>query len=122
MQRNRARGIALAAALSFALVGLAASILLVATGVCAQAPTALARLEWIVPLVAGVVIGVVTYMLVDGGAEKDTEVHDAPASSECAVCGSPILDEWRLCPHCGSLLACDTRMPTSSTTAEAHNT
>lgn len=65
---------------------------------------------WVVPLIGGLVIGAVSLALL--GSEKDEQPPDEIGlrSSSCPSCGSSILDEWRLCPHCGQLLECQVQV------------
>ena len=66
---------------------------------------------WIVPLVAGVVLGLVVVLLLDGEDLTDESKSRELKSSSCASCGSAIIDEWRMCPDCGELLECDMEIP-----------
>jgi len=64
-------------------------------------------LEWIVPIVAGASVGAVAWMILGampGAAEPPLHTEEA-----CPACGRLILDDWRLCPHCGTLVThgCD---------------
>ncbi len=67
--------------------------------------TAAGRLGWIVPLIAGLVIGGVSLSLLstDGAADRGRAdlvgmVHACPG------CGNAVADDWRLCPSCGRML------------------
>ncbi|MRR11668.1 zinc ribbon domain-containing protein [bacterium] len=68
--------------------------------------TGTARSGWIVPLVGGLVIAMASLLLLDPGRHADDDDAVELRASACASCGSPIIDEWRLCPHCGQLLEC----------------
>jgi predicted amidophosphoribosyltransferase len=55
-----------------------------------------------VPVVAGVAAGALAWLVLDGvHGEEDAPLHSAAA---CPACGRPMLDDWRLCPHCGTLV------------------
>ncbi|PKQ29120.1 MAG: hypothetical protein CVT60_07015 [Actinobacteria bacterium HGW-Actinobacteria-10] len=74
--------------------------------------TGTARAGWIVPLIGGLVIGLASLVLLKPGDDVNIpgsghQVH----TSTCVSCGSPILQEWRLCPHCGQLMECSTDRP-----------
>ena len=61
---------------------------------------------WIIPLVAGVVLGLVVMLLMnqdDAASEDSSEMR----STACSACGEMIIDDWRLCPHCGQMRTCD---------------
>jgi len=70
--------------------------------------TATGRFGWLVPLVAGLVIGAVSLSLL-----SDPEGHsalferDAAPQTMCASCGSPVIEGSRLCPSCGRLIGRD---------------
>lgn len=82
--------------------------------------TGTARAGWIVPLIGGIVIGLVSLALLGSGNEVDhTRETTTLHSSTCVACGNSILDEWRLCPHCGQLLECSTDSPHPKS-AESH--
>lgn len=69
--------------------------------------TAMTGLGWMVPLVAGLTIGGVALLLLDTSESVSGLDSAAMNASTCASCGSPIIAEWRMCPHCGALLECD---------------
>lgn len=74
--------------------------------------TGTARAGWIVLLIGGIVIGLASLALLGSGNEADrTRETTTLHSSTCVACGNSILDEWRLCPHCGQLLECSTDSP-----------
>ncbi len=76
----------------------------------ATSSNAIQRIGWVVPLAAGLVIGGIALVLLGTTDDAKDEADDLEAAT-CASCGSPIIAEWRLCPHCGSLLECDMRIP-----------
>lgn len=69
--------------------------------------TATARFGWVVPLIAGLVIGGVSLLLLDGGSRREPEQARELGARSCMSCGSSVIDEWRMCPDCGELLECD---------------
>ena len=89
----------------------AATALLVALGLAALrgGDSALSQLlgfrtlELAVPLAAGAVIGLGAWALLD---DPPPTTQDVPyAEMACPVCGRAILEDWRLCPYCGSFVA-----------------
>jgi hypothetical protein len=65
-------------------------------------PYNLGLLEWVVPVIAGVAVAAVAWLVLEGLPEEDEDLPHAAAS--CPACGRLILDDWRLCPHCGTLV------------------
>jgi hypothetical protein len=58
------------------------------------------RFDWPVPLVAGGTVGFLSWFLVS--ATPSTFDDDGVRTVvQCATCGAEVLEEWRLCPHCG---------------------
>ncbi|MDP2182739.1 MAG: hypothetical protein Q8K99_09250 [Actinomycetota bacterium] len=88
----------------------AALVIAIETGGGIGGCTSTAAFRWFVPLLAAAVIGGVAIMLLEGSPSESAST-DTLQSGTCAVCGSAIMDEWKLCPHCGALLECDVRMP-----------
>jgi len=69
--------------------------------------TATGRLGWLVPLVAGLVIGAVSLsLLTEGDPAASHEAADWDSGVRCDECGSPVVEAWRLCPSCGHILSC----------------
>jgi hypothetical protein len=58
--------------------------------------------EWVVPVLLGASVGVAAWLVLRSLPPE----RDVPELSEeaCPACGRLILDDWRLCPHCGTLL------------------
>ena len=52
-------------------------------------------LAWLVPVVAGVVVGGVAWAMLAPARIS------ASARERCAHCGALVLEGWRICPHCG---------------------
>jgi len=69
--------------------------------------TATTPFGWIVPVVAGAVLGLVVLILLDDRRRDsgDDEAGRELRSTACPSCGNEIIDEWRLCPDCGQLLS-----------------
>ncbi len=70
-----------------------------------------------VALASGMLVGITALMLLDSrpiGEDNTNEFNATP----CAACGSPLIDEWRLCPHCGQMLECETRHPAEVNSTE----
>lgn len=55
------------------------------------------------PLLAGLVIGIVSWALMAGPVEDEPE--SLGEQGVCGTCGGNVLSEWRLCPHCGAILS-----------------
>ena len=71
--------------------------------------TGLTPFGWIIPLVAGIVLGLVVMLLMEHEEQNDQD-GQSPArlrATTCASCNGPVIDEWRLCPHCGAMRTCD---------------
>ena len=64
---------------------------------------------WVVPLTVGALLALVALLLVERSSGPADE--GVPAATSCAACGKPIIEEWRLCPHCGELLECELTLP-----------
>ena len=57
---------------------------------------------WMVPLLAGIVIVALLWVL-SVQVPKYKEA-DADLGALCGSCGAQVMDGWRLCPSCGSRL------------------
>jgi hypothetical protein len=57
--------------------------------------------DWLLPAVIGVAVGLCLWLAT---APRKSEGAAVPRESACANCGRPVLDDWRLCPECGSLI------------------
>ena len=55
---------------------------------------------WVVPILAGLVIGAILWLL-SAQAPKYDDGRAIAASAECPECGSSVRTSWRLCPECG---------------------
>jgi hypothetical protein len=58
-------------------------------------------LEWVVPFVVLASVGLFAWLAL---APRDSEEPPAHAEATCPVCGRSMLDDWRLCPECGTLV------------------
>ncbi len=68
-----------------------------------SADSSTASFGWLVPIIAGAVIGVVAFLLLDSDrsvSEPEVELR----ATACETCGAEVMDEWRMCPHCGAML------------------
>jgi hypothetical protein len=66
--------------------------------------TAASPLGWTVPLIAGVLVAGLSWLLLAERPKRVSEAEDLPANTECETCGKPCLSTWRLCPYCGTLI------------------
>ena len=57
---------------------------------------------WAVPLVAGAAVGVLSWFLLTGSPTAEGASDDYRVTVACAHCGNSVLEDWLLCPHCGS--------------------
>lgn len=64
--------------------------------------TGTTRFGWIAPLLAASIIGGLAWILL--GQEPHGDGLDAPPAASCTSCGREVLDRWRLCPYCGTML------------------
>ena len=104
MHRTDAKKIAAALVGAFLLAGLLLAVLAfvnVDSGVVAG--TGGKTVGWVVAVTAGAVIGAVAFLLLDDGRARDGR-EDELRPSTCRECGSDIIAEWRICPHCGEIL------------------
>jgi hypothetical protein len=70
--------------------------------------TGTSALGWTIPLLSGILIGGVAWVLLLRGPnhhEDDSSLDTVP----CSECGRNVMPDWRLCPFCGS----DARPPSS---------
>lgn len=103
MNRSRRLGLAAAAfGALFLVVGVGVAVCALrgcGLGSCALGHT----FGWVVPLVAAVVLGGSTWLLLGQADAEDDSTH-LPAAAECASCRKEILGQWRMCPYCGAML------------------
>jgi len=57
---------------------------------------------WAVPVVAGVAVGILSWFLLTGGPTAQEPEDDRATTIACTNCGNSVMEDWRLCPHCGS--------------------
>lgn len=74
--------------------------------------TATGRFGWLVPLVAGLVIGAVSLsLLAEDDPVSPDEMRVWDSGFRCDECGSAVVEAWRLCPSCGHILHCAAPKP-----------
>ena len=61
----------------------------------------LGAIEWALPFGAGACVGLIGWWALGALGGEDLPLHTEAA---CPACGRPILDDWRLCPDCGTLV------------------
>jgi hypothetical protein len=63
--------------------------------------TATTGLGWLVPLVSGLaVLGLAWALLTPRNDDQEL----GSGSQRCESCEGDVLDDWRLCPHCGAFI------------------
>lgn len=67
-------------------------------------------LGWTIPLIAGVLVAGLSWLLLADRGRFDDPVPDPPATVTCVECGQPCLSTWRLCPYCGTMLGARERV------------
>ena len=96
-----------------ALASLAGALLLFGAAIAAVSLGTEVRIlgvpAWMVPVLAGILLGLVVLLLFD--PPIDAPGSDVTIDASCAACGKQIIEVWRLCPHCGQLLECDMSLP-----------
>jgi len=65
--------------------------------------------EWALPFVAAVCVGLITWWAIGAMGDDEPPLH---VEAACPACGRPILDDWRLCPDCGTLVERASERPT----------
>lgn len=60
----------------------------------------------LVPAIAGAMVGALSWLLLSDGDRTER-----PRRATCAACGSPVMKDWRLCPHCGRFVNDDAQRP-----------
>ncbi|MDZ4179291.1 MAG: hypothetical protein U1E29_08680 [Coriobacteriia bacterium] len=66
---------------------------------------------WLVAALAAAAILGSGFALLGWTRDRPEREAPTPRASACTACGRGIIEGWRMCPHCGSLLACDMRLP-----------
>lgn len=64
--------------------------------------TARIALGWTLPLFSAAIAGGVSWLLLSDRDVTDPEVPVTTA--HCGACGSAMVEDWRLCPYCGTLV------------------
>lgn len=103
--------------------GLAAAAALFGVLMVASADTTLDTpptlgVAWLVPIVAGSLVGVLAWLLL-AETQQPTSPEDSAESSNCSSCGSKVLDGWRLCPYCGRFIEVENESVAECTTSNA---
>ena len=101
------------AALGGLAVGLAfmAALLVLNSGGGLVGCTAATAAGWTIPLLAGLVVGGVAWILLAEDKGGGSTPNGSTLSARCAGCGRPVADEWRLCPYCGVVTGVDDADP-----------
>ncbi len=68
---------------------------------------------WIVPLVGGAAVGAFSWLILSGTTFG--EVSCTPSTVPCPLCGTDVLEDWRMCPYCGESYELTLEDPGSST-------
>lgn len=107
MKRNAKGRTVLAVLIGVALIGLLAGSLTLANGALGfSSCSGAVGYGWITPVLAGVIIGIVLWLL--SGVTPKSKYNDDPIGEErevfCASCGDAVMSDWRLCPSCGNRL------------------
>lgn len=67
--------------------------------------TASSPLGWALPIVAGLLIGGVAWMLLFTAPNySDDDEDEMRHSVPCPGCDQPVMADWRMCPYCGRIL------------------
>lgn len=90
---------------SFIVVVAMASLGVVVGAFVLAARVGYARLElpgtaWIVPVIAVLGVGVLSWFLLSDSG-RDADQGTGSPGVYCPVCGTQVMSEWRLCPYCG---------------------
>jgi predicted RNA-binding Zn-ribbon protein involved in translation (DUF1610 family) len=102
VQKKAVKRLALVIAGGFVLTGVVLAMLaFLESGYLGDSSAA--SFGWIIPVVAGTVIGVVAFLLLDSDRSA-TEADVGLKSTTCSACGAEIIEDWRMCPDCGEVL------------------
>jgi hypothetical protein len=102
VSRVSAKRIAVVVVAGLALVSAVAVLMLDPRDSLLSRSIGVEAMEWAVPLLAGLFVGFSAWALLgDDRSPSDR----TPTASACPRCGRSIRTDWRLCPHCGALLA-----------------
>jgi hypothetical protein len=61
-------------------------------------------LGWGIPILSGLLIGGVGWMLLFRAPHYTRSSGPETRSVPCPSCDKPVLSDWRMCPYCGSVL------------------
>jgi hypothetical protein len=70
-------------------------------------PIQLGAFTWIVPVVAGLTVGILGWLLLSGLMGPDTPEPIVSEDLGCPSCGRSVRGSWRLCPYCGAFIECE---------------
>jgi len=102
MHKKTVRRLTLVIAAGIVLVGVAlATLAVLGTGPLGNSSTGV--LGWIIPIVAGSVIGLAAFLLLDSD-QADSGLRVELKAATCSSCGAEVMEEWRMCPDCGEML------------------
>ena len=83
---------------------LVAVLVIVNAGWVFDGCTGTGALGWVLPLLTGSVVGLVAWALLFKAPNYRDE-DDPPRSVPCPVCSKAVMQDWRMCPYCGSPIA-----------------
>lgn len=58
-------------------------------------------LGWLLPLIAGSMVGLAAWLLL---SDVGTTPTPRKSAAKCASCDAQVFENWRLCPYCGSFV------------------
>jgi hypothetical protein len=81
------------------------TVIVIRTG--ASHPIPLGGFAWIVPVVAGMTVGLLGWLLLGGVMRPEAAEPILSDETGCPACGRVVRDNWRLCPYCGAFIESD---------------
>ena len=69
----------------------------------------LGAFAWIVPVVAGMAVGLHGWLLLSDARRSESDSQFASDEQGCPTCGRGVMKSWRLCPYCGSFIGSEDR-------------